>query len=213
MRHYFVLCMVLFCLVCKAQSAADFFNDKAGQVTWLGIDYSHVKLVGEFTQFKDAGPISALEIRDKYFPAWNSLVLTEASKYDFKGMFMLSGLLPDISMVTALNAKTDADKIRDGTVNKFTCEDIRDFVKQYDLQDKEGLAIVLIADVLNKGSETATYFVAVFNMKTRDLLLCEPVTEKAGGIGTRNYWGGSLYNLVKDGKKNLYWTWKGKYDK
>ena len=50
-------------IACQAQSIQDFFNDKAGTVTWLGIDYSHVKLIGEFTQFKDASQYSTSEIR------------------------------------------------------------------------------------------------------------------------------------------------------
>ncbi|MCX6282110.1 MAG: hypothetical protein NTU51_09105 [Bacteroidetes bacterium] len=213
MKHVIVLYFILSGLACEAQTIQDFFEDKAGAVTWLGIDYSHVKLVGEYTQFKDAGPIGPAEIRDKYFPGWNSLVLTEASKYDIKGMFMLSALTPDISMVTILNSATDADKIKDGTVNKFSCRDITKFVGSYPLKGNEGLGIVIIADLLDKGSETAAYFVVVFNLNTRDVLLCENVIEKAGGIGMRNYWAGSLYNLVKDVKKNLYWSWKGKYDK
>jgi len=200
-------------IACQAQSIQDFFNDKAGTVTWLGIDYSHVKLIGEFTQFKDASQYSTSEIRNKYFPGWNALVLNEPSKYDFKGMFMLSNLVPDISMVTSLNAAADVEEMKGTRENRFSCDDIKKFILKYDLTDKEGLGIVLIADALNKITEMAGYVVVVFNMKTRDVLLCESVIEKAGGIGIRNYWGGSLNNLVKDGKKNLYWVWKGKYDK
>jgi len=213
MKKLFILCMVCLGLGSQAQTIQDFFSDKAGTVTWLGIDYSNVKLLGDFTQFKDAGPVAPEEIRDKYFPGINSLVLNESSKYDFKGMFMLSALVPDISMVTTLNAAADAARMKDGKENKFSTEGLAVTVDKYDLTDKEGLGIILIADVLNKYTEKATYYVVVFNMKSREILLCEKVTEKAGGIGIRNYWAGSLYNLVKDGKKNLYWSWKAKYVK
>ncbi|MCX6285947.1 MAG: hypothetical protein NTY96_02370 [Bacteroidetes bacterium] len=213
MKHIIVLCIACLGMACQAQTVQDFFSDKTGPVTWLGIDYSHVKLAGDFTQFKDAGPIPPAEVRDKYFPAWNSLVLNEATKYDFRGMFMVSSLVPDINMVTALNAATDSEKMKDGNENKFNNGDIKNFIVQYDLKEKEGLGIVLIADFMNKSSEMAGYYVVVFNMTSRDVILCESVVEKAGGIGMRNYWGGSLYNLVKDGKKNLYWAWKAKYNK
>jgi hypothetical protein len=205
--------MVWIGITCQAQSIQEFFADKAGTITWLGIDYSHVKLIGEFTQFKDAGAYNSAEIRDKYFPAWNSLVLNEPSKYDFKGMFMLSNLVPDIGMITKLNAASDADKMKDFKENKFKPDDLKELIGKYEISDKEGLGIVLIADILNKTTEMATYLVVVFNMKTKEVLFCEQAVEKAGGIGIRNYWGGSLNNLVKDGKKNLYWVWKGKYDK
>jgi len=213
MQRLIILCFVVSCLTCQAQTIQDFFNDKAGAVTWLGIDYFNVKLIGEFTQFKDAGAYDQAEIRDKYFPAWNNLVLNEVSKYDFKGMFMLSNLVYDISMITKLNATADPEKLKAYNESKLNSDDVKKIVKQYELPGKEGLGIVIIANALNKTTELASYVVVVFNMKDREVLLCEPVVEKAGGIGIRNYWGGSLYNLVKDGKKNLYWEWKGKYDK
>jgi hypothetical protein len=213
MKKIFLLGLIFSTYFLQAQTIQDFFADKAGTVTWLGIDYSHVKLAGEFTQFKDAGPISPEEIRDKYFPAWNTLMIQEASKYDFKGMFMLSALPSDLGLVTAVNAAADPGMMKDGNLNKFTCQDISGFIKNYALDGKEGLGIVLIADILNKTAESAGYFVTVFNMKSKEVLLCEYVTEKAGGIGIRNYWAGSLYNMVKDGKKSLYWAWKSKYSK
>ena len=213
MRPIIVFCILVAGMTGQAQTIQDFFNDKAGQVTWLGIDYSQVTLIGEFTQFKDAGTYNPAEIRDKYFPAWNNLVLNESSKFDFKGMFMLSSLVPDITMITALNAASDPEKIKGNTERKYSIEDIRKIVGKYDLAGREGLGIVIIANALNKTTELASYVVVIFNMKDKEVLLFEPVVEKAGGIGIRNYWGGSLYNLVKDGKKNLYWVWKGKYDK
>lgn len=213
MKRLLIISLLFLSISLRSQTVQDFFSDKSGNVTWLGIDFSHVKLVGEFTQFKDAGPISPEEFRDKYFPSINSLMIQEASKYDFKGMFMLSSLTPDLSMVSALNAAADAAKMKDGQVNKFSSSDIGTMVKSYQPAGKEGLGIILIADVFNKMMESAGYFVVVFNLGTKDVLLCEYVTEKAGGIGIRNYWAGSLYNLVKEGKKSLYWTWKEKYNK
>jgi len=213
MKYIVMLCFTCIGIASQSQTIQDFFSDKAGTVIWLGIDYTHVRLVGEFTHFKDAGPISAEEMRDKYFPAWNSLVLSEAAKYDFKGMFMLSALVPDIGMVTSLNATTDLTQMNNTNAARLGCPEIKRIVSAYDLKEQEGVGIILVAENMNKSIEMAKYFVAVFNLKTREVLLCEEVNEKAGGIGIRNYWAGTLYNLVKDGKKNLYWIWKDKYVK
>ena len=213
MKYIFITWILFLGLLSQAQTIQDFFDDKAGSVKWLGIDYSHVTLRGQFTQFKDAAPISPAEIRDKYFPAWNSLMLNEAGKYDFKGMFMLSAMVPDIEMITGINAAADAEKMKEESKIRPGCEEMKGIAGTYDLKNKDGLGVVLIADVLDKTAEMASYFVIVLNMKTGEILFCEHVSEKAGGIGIRNYWGGSLYNLVKDGKKNLYWVWKEKYNK
>ena len=213
MKYLLLFCFTWSCIACQAQTIQDFFSDKAGTVTWLGVDYTHVRIVGEFTHFKDAGPISGEELRDKYFPAWNLLILNEAPKYDFKGMFMLSALVPDISMVTSLNATADLTQLNNTNAARLGCPEMRRIVSAYELTEKEGIGVILVAENLNKTIEMAKYFVVIFNMKTREVLLCEEVNEKAGGIGFRNYWAGTLYNLVKDGKKNLYWIWKDKYVK
>ncbi len=62
-----------------AQSTADIFKSEK-KITWLGIDYSQVKLMGTFADMGAMGVKDESEIRDKYFKGWNDLVLTERDK-------------------------------------------------------------------------------------------------------------------------------------
>ena len=76
------------------------------QVTWLGIDFSHVKLIGNFSEFFDAGEKSTWQIRDVYFPRWNAIVLEEPAKYDIRGMLRKADIGYEMDMIAGINAQT-----------------------------------------------------------------------------------------------------------
>jgi hypothetical protein len=63
-----------------AQSKSDIFDgDK--EITWLGLDFSQLKFIGDAAQWKDAGEITNSQMRDKYFPGWNTLFINEKDRY------------------------------------------------------------------------------------------------------------------------------------
>ena len=69
--------LILSCFFGEAQEAKDLFKASDVPICWLGVDFSHVKLIGDFTEFSSAGEKNVVEIRDKYFPKWNQLILAE----------------------------------------------------------------------------------------------------------------------------------------
>src|SRR5690348_65813 len=81
-----------------------------GNITWLGVDFSHVKMVGEFNQIFGLGENSPSEIQDKYFPSWNMLFISEASKYDVKDA-LRKEIYFDIDSVMKRNEEVDASSL------------------------------------------------------------------------------------------------------
>ncbi|HTX87571.1 MAG TPA: hypothetical protein VMC08_01175 [Bacteroidales bacterium] len=195
-----------------AQNIREFFTG-AAETTWLGIDFSHVKLIGEFTQFKDAGPIDPQEIRDRYFPAWNSLILNEPSKYDIKGMFQLSNLETNIDMITKLNAETPPKNLTAYEPPKYSCDDMRKWVEAYNLEGKKGFGIVFVAEALNKTLDQGSFYILVIDIPSKTIQLCEHMTGKTSGIGIRNYWAASIDHIITSVKKSEYKKWKTEYVK
>ena len=61
----------------------------------------------------------------------------------------------------------------------------------------EGVGVVLVAKLLNKPMSKATYELITFDISTREILSKREVSGKAGGFGLRNYWAGSVYNIIK----------------
>lgn len=193
-----------------SQTTKDLFKSGDTRISWLGVDYSHVKLVGNFSQFAEAGEKSADEIKDTYFPAWNLLVINEASKYDLKGMLRKKEIFYDIDMIMALNDNADLSNASAYNPPHYTPEQIKGFVDAYQFDKKEGIGIVFIAECLSKSGEEAFYHFVAINLSTNEILLQERLRGEPRGFGLRNYWAGSVYDVIKKIKQNKYNSWKRK---
>lgn len=197
----------------NAQSAKDLFSSTETKVTWLGVDLSHIKLIGNFSQFKDAGEANPVEIKEKYFPAWNKLVINEPKKYDVKGMLRRDDLSYDIDQMLELNSKAPAKDMEATNAPNYKQEDIAKFVKEYNLSGKNGIGIAFVAESFNKGAEEAIIHFVAINMSTKEILIYEKFTGKPKGFGIKNYWAGAIFDVMDRIKDKKYKEWKGKYAK
>lgn len=166
------------------------------QVTWLGIDFSHVKLIGEFAEFSGTGDKSMRQVRDQYFESWNMVVINEQEKYDFSEMVGGNEIYYDFQMIFDLNAKTDIEDIKVYNEPKYSKEDIVGFINVYDFEGKSGIGMTFVAEVLNKSKGRAVYHFVVLDMATKEILAYKPVTSKPRGFTLRNYWAGSIYHAM-----------------
>lgn len=214
MKRILIIC-IMFMLtgVAFSQTAADVFKPGSYTFYWLGIDFSHVKTIGDFTQFGEAGSIDAYQIKTQYFPAWNNLILNEPEKYDIKGMFKLNELVNDIEMITKVNADADENAMSATSAPNYTIENIQSFVSSYKTEGKNGIGILFLAEALDKNAPLAWFHVIAINASTKEVLLWERVSAKPGGFGIRNYWAGAVYNIIKEAKKSYYKSWQSKYSK
>ena len=205
-------CFVFSSLV-FSQTAADVFQPGSYSFYWLGIDFSHVKIIGNFAQFAEAGAVDAYQIKTQYFPAWNNLILSEPEKYDIKGMFKLNELVIDIEMIAKLNAETDVNGMETANSPNYTRENIQSFVDGYNTTGKSGIGIVFLAESLDKNTPEAWFHIVAMNTTSKEVLIWERIKAKPGGFGVRNYWAGAVYNIIKEAKKSYYKSWETKYSK
>jgi len=204
---FFLLIPVAF--MASAQRTNDLFRPDV-QVAWLGIDFSHVKLIGNFAEFFDAGEKSTWKIRDIYFPRWNAIIMEEPDKYDVRGMLRKNEIRYDIDMIAGINAKTPLEEMEAYNTVRFSEEDIQSFAMQYDFKGKEGIGIAFIAECLNKNSLEAWYHFVAIDMHTGKVLLNERLRGQPSGIGLRNYWANSVHKVIRDIRDYYYWEWKNR---
>ena len=198
---------------CNAQTAADLFSSNTVKVSWLGIDFSHTKLIGSFEQIQGVLNQSPQEIKNDYFPAWNRLIINEAQKYDVNAMMRKENMRYDIDMIMGVNALTPVGTLEEYNPPDYTREDIVKFVNSYKLEGKTGLGVVFVNECLNKAREEAIFHVVVLNMETKEILIYERIKGKPQGFGLRNYWAGAIYNTIKQIRNNYYIEWKARYGK
>lgn len=186
-------------------NTSDIFK-ASNTITWLGIDYSEVKFIGPATGWGDEGTKSPTEMRDKYFPAWNELIVNEPKNFKIADAVSRLEINYAISVTANANAKMNKKEIFSENIGDFqllTEADVQSMVKKYDFEGKEGIGFLMIAEGMSKGREEASYWVTFVDMKNKKVLLTKRMLGKAVGFGFRNYWAGSAKNVFKAMKKEF----------
>lgn len=162
-------------------------NAKSTESVYVyGVDYSSVKVYGaEETedQFKNA------------FEGINLLLMNEAKKYDFTDIV---GENNKLKLEMILNSTKECDFSNIKTLDKdIEPINIAEKIKNYPIKETSGEGFIVIATLLDKSANKATYKVILFDVETREILKEEEFTSKAGGFGLRNFWAKTIYSLTK----------------
>jgi hypothetical protein len=81
-------------------------------------------------------------------------------------------------------------------------------VNQYNLEGRDGIGVVFIAESLNKSYKEAYFHFVAINMKTGEVLFHQRLRGEPSGFGLRNYWANSVYRVINDIKLYYYVRWK-----
>lgn len=186
-----------------AQSKEDVFDGNKN-VTWLGLDFSDYKFIGEATQFADAGEVSNSDLRDKFFPAWNNLFLTEKDKYEVADAIGRTEVDYAIDVTNNSNSKiksgfTSSDE---SEYHRLKEADISNIVRSYNYDGNKGIGMMFIVESMSKEQKQSSIWVTFINMDSKKVIFTERVDAKAGGFGFRNYWAKSFFNTLKATKDN-----------
>jgi hypothetical protein len=179
--------------------------------TWFGLDYSEAYFVGTdgFTNPED--------IKDRIFDAWNLLVKNEYDKYDVGKYFRKENVDFSLENVNTRNAKIDINaRITndESKVQHLDEEKVQEIVDAYNFDaGQSGLGIVFIVECYSKTAVTGYYYVTLFDIESKKVLITERLKGKAGGFGFRNYWARTYYDVMKFIDKTMYKSWAKKYDK
>ena len=190
------------------QTVQDLLYSNDTEITWLGIDYSHVKLIGSFTQFENAGNKAAYQIRNAYFPGWNNIILHEREKYDLRAALRKDYLDYDIVAITEINSKASLEEMEATRPVRYSTEDIQNFVNEYNLEGQKGLGVLMVAERMDKYNEEAFFHFVVINIKTKEILVQERLRGRPGGFGLKNYWARPVLHIINDVKGKYFKTWK-----
>lgn len=186
-------------------TANDVFNPKT-PITWLGVDFSEVRFIGPATGWGEVSTKSPTEMRDKYFPEWNSLIINEFEKFKIEDAVARLELDKNIDAVSKANEKTNKKELFSENISDYQSldeETIKSMLKKYDFSGKDGLGFLLVAEGMSKGREEASYWATFVDMRTKKVLFTKRITGKAVGFGFRNYWAGSMKNVFKTMKKEF----------
>ncbi len=186
----------------------DLFKASESQITWLGIDFSQVKLIGQFSQFADFGSKSATNMKLEFFPEWNSMIIREPSKYDIKGMVRKDRIEYNTKWVNENNKKTPTEDLEAVNEPNYSKEFIQEHINQQRYGISNGLGLLFFAEYLNKTTDLAKIHFLVIDMDTREIVLQDTFESKPGGMGIKNYWAKPYANIIKQIHDERYFIWK-----
>jgi hypothetical protein len=174
----------------KAQTPEDVLKHGSA-VTFFGIDFSRCKgvMLGA----------TAEEMRVNYFPAINTLLLTEEDKYSVKNAYMKSDVKNTLYDVNKLNQTLDVDNFNAYSakeVKPLDTDAIAQMIQRYDLKDETGIGLVFIAEYLDKTENIGLYHLVYFTMPDGKVIINEKVSGKPKGFGMRNYWAHSIHEII-----------------
>jgi hypothetical protein len=178
-----------FCLTTTSMAQDKSRAKSEKSITWYGIDFT----VGKFTLVTEDPAI----IVSQYLKSINLLIQMEPDKYDLKKFFSKTEVVMDLDQVNEKNAKIDPGALVISDEHKITPDDVKKVIAGYDTQGKPGLGLIFVAENMHKVKQTGSYYVCFFDQNTKEIIDAQRFEAKAVGIGFRNYWAGSVYNILK----------------
>lgn len=162
---------------------------QAEKIVWYGVDFS----LSRFTLVTENPSV----IVNQYLPAINNLILAEPEKYDIKKFFNKKEVKSVIKVTTDRNSKIDPSSLVTDSEYRIEADQVNQLVKSLQLEENDGIGLIFIAENLNKATQVGSYYVCFFDIATRNIIDSRRMEGKAVGIGFRNYWAGSIYNIMK----------------
>jgi len=183
---------ILFLIVCfSLNTFAQGDITSVKNVNFYGVDFSCANLFG-LSESPDAIKSGIEKI--------NQLFITEKKKYDISKYFKKDVIFYCLESTDKNNENFSANKL--SSRNEYIELDDSEIQKIINTLscDSGGYGLVLIAENLNKSDKKATYLVVFFDENTKEIIYSKRASGKPGGFGIRNYWAGSIYNLIKNWK-------------
>ena len=170
----------------------------SSELVWCGFDFSHVKCIGS------DGFTNADDVKNRFFDAWNDLVINEGEKYDIKKFYGKESQINDLSVVSERNEIPEADELVIDEPYAFEEGQLENIIGQYELSEaQEGLGLVYVIESLNKTAQHAVVNVVFFDIASNEILWTKRYETKPGGFGLRNYWAASFRKAMETSGKEF----------
>ena len=206
-RFLFLFVLLISFGAVSAQTKSDVFN-KDIEVTWLGLDFTNAKFLGDREKFGSESDVKHL------MTAWNELIINESEKFNVAKAVDRSKVTNAIEVTTARNGEVDVQAIFTDNQKDYLHiqpSDIDGIVSSFDFKGKTGIGLVFIVESFSKPNEEGSMYVTFVNMGSKELLFSERLTAEPKGFGMRNFWAGAIYGVLTKMQKKEFGNWKKEY--
>lgn len=116
-------------------------------------------------------------------------LLSEHFKPSFVSKHLKKEVEANLDVVQKLYTNIDYDNFVTFNSYEIPLDSLKNYVEEYDLQQTEGIGLVVIAENMNKQERYTTAFVTFFDLETRELMWVTKMKGLPGGKwGFSKYW-------------------------
>lgn len=193
--------------VAVAQTKSDVFV-KEVPVTWLGLDFTSTKLIGDRERYGSVSDVLHL------MEAWNQLILAEPDKFDIARAIGRIKVENVVEVTKEHNAELDvpamfSDNEKDYLHIKMS--DVEEIIAAYDFKDLNGIGLMFNVESFNKINVEGSIWITFINLGTKEVLFTERMVAPPTGMGMRNYWAGCIYEILTKIRKKEFEMWRKKH--
>jgi hypothetical protein len=191
----------------NAQEMQDIFDRKA-KVTWLGVDVSAAKLIGDRERWGSTSDV--MHVIDGI----NDLMIKERSKYNVAQAIEKDKVEEALDVAKEHNASLDVSEIFSSDQKDFNHlreNDIVSIVADYDFKGNSGIGVLFIVDSFNKIKPQSSIWITFVNMNTKEVFFAERLIGEPGGSSLRNYWANSIESILIQMRRKEFEMWRKKY--
>jgi hypothetical protein len=189
------------------QTKGNVFNPDT-QITWLGIDFSGAKFIGDRERLGSESDIRHL------LDAINELMIKEADKYNVAAALKRKTVENAIDVTNEHNAELDILSMTSAEGKDhihLKPDDVDQIISTYDFKGKSGIGLMFNVESFNKVIEEGSFWITFINMGTKEVLFTERLTAPPSGFGMRNFWAGSVNGVLAKIKKKEFENWRKKH--
>jgi hypothetical protein len=190
-----------------AQDKRDVFSPDT-EITWLGVDFSGAKLIGDRERLGSESDIRHL------LDAINELMIKEADKYNVAAAIQKKKVENGTHVANEHNAELDVMAMLSSEGKDhihLNPMDIEEIISSYDFKGLNGIGLIFNVESFNKLIEEGSFWITFVNMDNKQLLFTERLVAPPSGFGMRNFWAGSVNGVIAKIKKKEFENWRKKH--
>jgi len=204
MKKIVVIFLIFVSIQSYAQKGMSKVFDGKTKIVFLGLDFTQARFIGK-DAFEDT-----YKLKSYYLTNWNILLEEEYAKYNLPlNALNAKNHLTETSDLILLNDEIDDIEARviNGSYS-IDENDVKKSIKKYPLTQNDGVGVSFVVESFNKPLEKAVVWVTFINLNNGSLLYTERMEGKANGFGLRNFWAGSILDIIEQIKESRYRVWK-----
>lgn len=190
-----------------AQTKSEVFKPEV-PVTWLGLDFTSAKLIGDRERFGSESDVRHL------IEAWNDLIIKEPDKFDIAKTIGRKKVDNATEITNEHNAELDVMSMFSNEAKDYLhvkASDVGVIIAGYDFKGLSGIGLMFNVESFNKLNEEGSVWITFINMGTKEVIFTERMVAEPKGFGMRNFWAGCIYTILVKIQKKEFEMWRKKH--